>query len=136
MIIDCHGHYTTAPAELGEYREQQKADLATDPLHQHVKGVLAISDEGLGIPKEFQSKVFDKFYRVPTGNVHNVKGFGLGLFYIKSICNAHGWRLHLDSKEGEGTTIRIYIRRPAKVRNWRWTLYHWFPMLKPSALEE
>ena len=98
--------------------------------------VLSISDEGLGIPKEYHSKVFDKFYRVPTGNVHNVKGFGLGLFYIKNICDAHGWRIHLDSQVNEGTTIRIYIRRPAVVRSWRWTLYQWFPQFKPSSLEE
>ena len=45
MIIDCHGHYTTTPPELGEYREQQKADLAKDPLHQHIKGLIGISDD-------------------------------------------------------------------------------------------
>ncbi|MEZ5479709.1 MAG: amidohydrolase family protein [Thiolinea sp.] len=45
LIIDCHGHYTTAPAELGEYREQQKNDLQTDPLFEHVKGVISISDD-------------------------------------------------------------------------------------------
>ncbi|MEZ5450049.1 MAG: amidohydrolase family protein [Thiolinea sp.] len=45
LIIDCHGHYTTAPAELGEYREQQKNDLKTDPLFEHVKGVISISDD-------------------------------------------------------------------------------------------
>lgn len=45
MIIDCHGHYTTAPDELGDYREQQKKDLSKDPLHQHIKGAIAISDD-------------------------------------------------------------------------------------------
>ena len=45
MIIDCHGHYTTTPPELGEYREQQKTDLAKDPLHQHIKGLIGISDD-------------------------------------------------------------------------------------------
>jgi 4-oxalmesaconate hydratase len=45
MIIDCHGHYTTAPDELGHYREHQKADLAKDPMHQHVKGVITITDD-------------------------------------------------------------------------------------------
>ena len=47
MIIDCHGHYTTAPDELGEYREKQKAELAEDPLHQAVKGVISITDDQL-----------------------------------------------------------------------------------------
>lgn len=98
--------------------------------------VLSISDEGVGIPKDYQAKVFDKFFRIPTGNVHNVKGFGLGLFYIKNICNAHGWRLHLDSKEGVGTTMTIYIRRPSKASDWRMILHQWFPIFKPSTLEE
>ncbi|MBK6901658.1 MAG: HAMP domain-containing histidine kinase [Saprospirales bacterium] len=70
---------------------------------------LVVSDKGIGIPQEFQHKVFEKFYRVPTGNVHNVKGFGLGLFYIKSICQAHGWKVELESEAGSGTTICILI---------------------------
>ena len=70
---------------------------------------LKIADKGIGISKEQQGKVFQKFYRVPTGNVHNVKGFGLGLFYVRSICQAHGWKLSLDSEEGEGTTINILM---------------------------
>lgn len=70
---------------------------------------LIVSDKGIGIPQEFQHKVFEKFYRVPTGNVHNVKGFGLGLFYIKSICQAHGWKVELESEAGNGTSICILI---------------------------
>jgi len=69
--------------------------------------VLSVSDNGMGIPKEHQKRVFDKFYRVPTGNVHNVKGFGLGLFYVKSMCQAHHWKLDLASEPGKGTTISI-----------------------------
>ena len=72
---------------------------------------LSISDNGIGILPEHQGKVFNKFYRVPTGNVHNVKGFGLGLFYIKNICDAHGWRLRLKSTPDVGTTITMSINR-------------------------
>lgn len=68
---------------------------------------LEIQDRGIGIKKEYQAKIFDKFYRVPTGNVHNVKGFGLGLFYVKSVCDSHGWKLQLESEEGKGTTVAI-----------------------------
>ena len=70
---------------------------------------LEIKDTGIGISKEEQAKIFKKFYRVPTGNVHNVKGFGLGLFYVKNICRSHGWKVELESEEGKGTTIRIVI---------------------------
>jgi len=73
------------------------------------KLVLAIQDNGIGIAREHQRRVFDKFYRVPTGNLHNVKGFGLGLFYVKTVCKQHKWHLEMDSKPGEGTIIRIIM---------------------------
>ncbi|MEM8888836.1 MAG: HAMP domain-containing sensor histidine kinase, partial [Bacteroidota bacterium] len=69
--------------------------------------ILEIQDQGVGIPKEFQKSVFERFFRIPTGNVHNVKGFGLGLFYVKQICDAHGWNIQLGSEEGKGTRIQI-----------------------------
>jgi len=71
--------------------------------------LLTIQDNGIGISKEDIKKVFKKFYRVSTGDVHDVKGFGLGLFYVKGICDSHNWKLELLSKEGEGTTLSIRI---------------------------
>ena len=68
---------------------------------------LTISDNGIGISKENQKKIYNKFYRVPTGDVHDVKGFGLGLFYVKQICDSHGWKLKLHSEENKGTSIII-----------------------------
>ena len=70
---------------------------------------LIVADNGIGIDKEHQTRIFDKFYRVPTGDVHNVKGFGLGLYYVKNVCNAHGWKLQLNSEPNTGTTIQINI---------------------------
>ena len=70
---------------------------------------LQVIDNGIGISKEDMGKVFEKFYRVPTGDVHNVKGFGLGLFYTKNICEAHGWKIGLESEPGKGTTVTIII---------------------------
>jgi two-component system phosphate regulon sensor histidine kinase PhoR len=69
--------------------------------------VLQVKDNGIGIPKEHQRRVFDKFHRVPTGNVHNVKGFGLGLFYVRKMCQEHHWKLKLDSQPGKGTSFNI-----------------------------
>lgn len=77
--------------------------------HGHVK--LTVSDKGLGIKKEHLNKIFDKLYRIPTGNVHNVKGFGLGLSYVKAICDFHGWKINVHSKFGEGSTFSIDIKQ-------------------------
>ena len=73
------------------------------------KIALGISDNGIGIPREYHKKVFKKFYRVPTGNVYNTKGFGLGLSYVRRIISAHGWKIKLESREGEGCSFIIYI---------------------------
>ncbi len=70
---------------------------------------IAIADKGIGIPKEQTKEVFDKFYRVSTGDIHDVKGFGLGLFYVKNISQAHGWIPKLESELGKGTTFTLDI---------------------------
>lgn len=71
--------------------------------------MIEVRDQGIGIPPKLKTRVFDKFYRVPTGNIHNTKGFGLGLYYTRNAVRAHGWKIELESKEGQGTTIRIII---------------------------
>ncbi len=78
---------------------------------------LSIKDNGIGIKKEYHGKVFQKFYRVPTGNIHDVKGFGLGLFYIKNICETHGWIVHLASETDQGTTFSILIPKGEKAND-------------------
>lgn len=70
---------------------------------------LSIKDNGIGIAKENTKKIFHKFYRVPTGNVHDVKGFGLGLYYVRNICHAHRWQLRVESMPGTGTDFQISI---------------------------
>lgn len=68
---------------------------------------LSIRDWGIGMEKDELQKIFNKFYRVPMGNVHNVKGFGLGLFYVKKIVKAHSWNISVDSEKGKGTQFQI-----------------------------
>ncbi len=72
---------------------------------------VVVSDQGIGMDEEVQNKLFHKFYRAPTGNVHNVKGFGLGLFYVKKICDAHGWDIKINSKPNQGTEIDVVIKQ-------------------------
>lgn len=71
--------------------------------------IISIKDNGIGIRKEDLAKLFNKFYRVPTGNLHNVKGFGLGLYYVQNVSKAHGWSLDVASELNEGTTVSIII---------------------------
>jgi len=68
---------------------------------------LKIIDHGPGIARSYQKKVFRKFFRIPTGNVHDIKGFGLGLYYVKNTCRAHHWSIHLESNPGEGCIFTI-----------------------------
>jgi two-component system phosphate regulon sensor histidine kinase PhoR len=70
---------------------------------------LLIADRGIGIKKQDQKKVFDQFYRVSTGNVHDVKGFGLGLSYVKAIVTAHGGNISVESTLGKGSTFKVFL---------------------------
>lgn len=88
-----------------------KPDILVYTLEKDGAFVIGVKDHGIGISKESQKKVFKRFYRVPSGNVHNVKGFGLGLSYVKSIVELHGGTVCLTSRKNKGTSVEIKLKK-------------------------
>ncbi len=81
-------------------------------IHSHIKGreiELTIADNGPGIPDAYKTKIFDRFYRIPTGNVHNVKGYGLGLSYVKKVVEAHRGIITVKDNSPTGSIFTIRI---------------------------
>lgn len=76
---------------------------------------LTICDNGIGIPREYREKVFKQFYRIPTGNVHNVKGFGIGLYYVKLIAGKMNWKTKITDAENKGTCFSFKIPNGQKL---------------------
>lgn len=71
--------------------------------------VIVVKDNGIGIPKEYQGKIFDTFYRVMNGNVQDVRGFGIGLSYAKKIVEAHGGKISVCSDDGKGSEFSLFF---------------------------
>ncbi len=81
--------------------------VETNDLHKKIQ--LRIADKGIGIERKYLDKIFDKYYRVSTGNVHNVKGFGLGLTYVKQLVEIYKGKISVSSTKGKGTLFTIVL---------------------------
>jgi len=86
---------------------EKAPDILIETFNKDGKIFIRISDNGVGMSKEVQKHIFDKFYRKPSGNIHNVKGFGLGLSYVKAIMDSHGGEISVSSEPGNGSIFTL-----------------------------
>lgn len=101
--------YNVIDNALKYSNKKTKINIETKQLERFLQ--LTITDNGIGIAEEHIANVSRKFYRVPTGKVHNVKGFGLGLYYVNQVCKAHDWQWEIKSEIGKGTSITFKIKK-------------------------
>ncbi|MDZ7742506.1 MAG: HAMP domain-containing sensor histidine kinase [Bacteroidota bacterium] len=97
-LLDNANKYTTGVPEI---------KISTYNLNSSIE--IDVEDNGIGISKTDQEKIFDKLYRVPTGNIHNFKGFGLGLSYVKAIVDMHGGKIDLESEPKQGSVFKVIL---------------------------
>jgi len=88
-------------------RNNPEIEISTNDINGEIE--ISIKDNGIGIPRENQKYIFDKFYRIPTGDVHNVQGTGLGLYYVKKMVEAHSGRITVTSEPGRGSCFEIFL---------------------------
>ncbi|MEN8225998.1 MAG: HAMP domain-containing sensor histidine kinase [Bacteroidota bacterium] len=102
-LLDNAIKYSEGPPEI---------EISTHDMPSNIS--LKVQDRGMGMSKDTMHKIFDKFYRKSSGNIHNVKGFGLGLSYVKAIITAFGGKISASSEQGKGSTFEIILPKPSK----------------------
>jgi len=112
IIISDDVHLTNIIYNLLDNANKYSPDMPeiridTEDHHQGL--LIRISDKGIGMTKEAIDKIFDRFYRIPTGNIHDIKGFGLGLTYVKTILLALGGQIKVKSTPGKGSSFEIIL---------------------------
>lgn len=112
LIQADHAHLKNVLTNLFDNAVKYSSDEVKIDVHlkeQDDQYILQIRDNGNGIPKAYQKSVFDLFFRVPSGDIHDVKGFGLGLAYVKQVVNQHGGHIELDSELSVGSNFVISL---------------------------
>ncbi len=89
----------------------QHPNVDLNLTQQNGKITITVTDHGIGIPEEYQEKIFDKFFRVPSGDTHNIKGHGLGLSYVAQVVREHGGTIAVKSEAGQGSTFTVTLPR-------------------------
>lgn len=103
-------HFANVMGNLIDNSVKYSGDRVTVVIRADMNGV-SVTDNGIGIPERSLTDIWSKFYRVPRGNRIHVRGYGIGLFYVKSIVNKHGWTIDAESKEGKGSRFTIKFRK-------------------------
>jgi two-component system, OmpR family, phosphate regulon sensor histidine kinase PhoR len=102
-LLDNAIKYSPANASIKILLQEEK---------EHI--ILSVKDNGIGIAKEYQKKIFEKFFRVPTGDVHTIKGYGLGLSYVESVIKSHGGTMIVESEPNKGSTFIVALNKSEK----------------------
>jgi two-component system, OmpR family, phosphate regulon sensor histidine kinase PhoR len=112
VIYGSNAHLTNVLYNLTDNALKYSGDGSTIRISVREKEasvILSVKDDGIGIPVEYQKRIFEKFFRVPSGDVHNVKGYGLGLSYVASVVEQHQGTIRVDSSEGKGSEFVLTL---------------------------
>lgn len=112
VIVADEIHFSNLISNLIDNAIKYAATAPVITINTYIKGAaifVSVADNGIGMTDETQKRIFEKFYRAHTGNLHNVKGFGLGMSYVKTVIDAHKGSISVSSKLGEGSVFTVQM---------------------------